>query len=1693
MEGKPVRSVLGIYAADEGESAKAYDALRAQHLGDARLFRADETAEPSKRDGHERYAALRLEGECLIVAAAAASEVPAIVGQLQRIGSPAVFVVWEKGLSDVAVPEIGTASPGSEPIEDVARRCAEHRGKPGTAKPRMLSRLLENERTLEASRCDLTEAARLEHALTAAAEWLLDNGYLIRTQIAEIRHHLPRNHHRIFPAGVSGDPYICELTKELVVHTDHSLNEVNIRDCLRAYQQVAPLTIAELWSVPLLLRMALIGELTQLALQVSRRQQLREACYFWANRLSAASRRGAEVFERMLRLMEAEPVALEPYFMICLAEQLQGEEDALAPIQHWVEERLKTPLTEMVRTEHTREAAECISTANAFDSLRVLSRIDFTTVFESVSLMEAELRSDPSGTYARSDFATRDRCRRAVERISRHSGRGELDVARLAIALARQGTDPRTQQVSYYLLADGVAQLEAETNARIPFGTAIIRGLRSRATVVYLSGIAGLTLCFTMLALAVAWDAGVRQEAMLAVLGTLALFPLSELAIQTMNVLVISLFPPDALPKMDFRDGIPKERATLVVVPMMLSSAEVVQRELDKLEVRFLANRESNLFFSLFSDFTDASLVSAPGDTELLQAAHDGIARLNARYPGGRFLLFHRGRVWSQSEQSWIGRERKRGKIEDLNAFLSGEGCAEILNAGSLSLPIQYVITLDADTQLPPGAARRMVETIAHPLNQAVIDSATQTRRRGFTIIQPRVSIALPGATATRFTRIFADTAGTDPYCQTVSDVQQDLFGEAIFHGKAIYDLQTFRGILADRFPPETLLSHDLIEGAHAGVGLASEIELFENLPLDYASYSQRQHRWIRGDWQIATWIFNHVPAASGRSVPNPLPIIGRWRIFDNLRRSLVPVASVLLLVFGWLISRAPGVWSLVIGLAVAIPALAPLLDRLARRLQGSIHGWQGAADDLVRAAAMLVFLPHQAWLALDAIVRVFYRRFISHRNLLEWQPAESAGGRSQRHLTLRQMWVICGLSFALMLLLGAKGAFAPTSVFVALWAASPAVLRWLDRPVPARDRHRLPSEDSMFLRRLARQTWRYFDDLVGPDTHWLPPDNSQLRLHIEVARRTSPTNIGLWLTSALTAHDLGYLTTDDLLRRSTNTMATLGRLERHEGHLLNWYNTQTLEPLAPRYVSTVDSGNLTASLWVLEQGYQDVLRSPVIGQPCLGGLADTVSILHETCGRDPSVNVPLSALRRLLLSKANGQDLIGRLRLAVNPMQQLQNLGRWPDANGEDRSYWVACLARELKSWTEALGRYLPWMETLTHPPDSFLRELGEDAVKLRHRALHAAPSLHTLASGALTPVDELLCRRGAAQLRPEVAVWLDRLAEEYRVARGNAAQTVQRFEALANTARQFSAGINMGLLYDPQRRLFGIGYVVGGPREFSSHYDLLTSECRLASMVAIAKGDVPSEHWFALGRPHVRSASGATLLSWSGTMFEYLMPLLYMRTFANSLLDQACREAVERQIEYGREKKVPWGVSESAYSALDSNQVYQYRAFGVPALALKQGLTDDLVVAPHASVLALSIDPTAVTDNLRRLEELGLAGPMGLYEAIDFTLQNKRDGDRGVVIYAYMAHHQGMTLLALDNLLHRGVMQRRFHGDLRVRAFESLLFERVPIIRVPLQESRSSLPFVRSSTAEEPADRAWTEDTSLHACNFMVTDITR
>jgi cyclic beta-1,2-glucan synthetase len=1698
VKDDPVRVVLGFYSSEPVEAEKAYQTIRDSVGGRVRLFPGNGTRNNAKpRPGVDaHYSALRLDGESLIVAETSRSKVQAIVKQLQNVGLPAVFVLQEDFADVSPVPE-PMVVPGSWLPQDVARRCAEWRSKPAgntpdrsgpdRSKRSVLVRLREGELELDAARRDLLEAARLGHSMTSAAEWLLDNAYLIRTQIAETRRHLPRNYPKLFsgPSARYTCPDVNDLAEDLVQGTDHALNEANIAECLRQYQTVTPLTIAELWVFPLLLRMALFESLARLASRVSRLQQLRELAYLWANRLAVGMHRGKVEFEEMLARLETEPFALQPCFVTSLVERLQDQENALGPVKHWIEEWGKIPLTDLMRTEHAEEASQRISTANAFGSLRAIARIEFTKIFETVSLVDAELRKDPAGVYAQSDFATRDQCRRAVERIALDSRVAELDVARRATALAARPGPALATHAPYFLLADGIVELETAVGARVPVRIRLIRALRRRATPMYLTAMAGLAVSFLALALALAWEEGVHQQLLLAMLGGLALFPLGELSIQIVNALVISLLPPDLLPKLDFRKGIPAEHATLVVVPMMLTNGDVLRHELEKLEVRYLANREESLFFSLFSDFTDSIEPTAPTDRALFEAARDGINRLNERYPGGRFLLFHRQRVWSESEQLWIGRERKRGKLEELNALLTGQGAEEIRAAGSLPLPIRYVITLDADTHLPSTSARRLVETIAHPLNRVEIDPVTRARKRGFTIIQPRVSIALPGATATRFTRVFADTSGTDPYCRSVSDAQQDLFGEAIFHGKAIYDVQAFRTTVGDRFPAETLLSHDLLEGAHVGVALASDIELFENLPLSYVSYCQRQHRWIRGDWQIAPWILARVPAPDGRTEPNPLTLVNRWRILDNLRRTVVPLASLLLLLFGWLISAAPGAWSLMVGLAIVIPGFAPLLDRLARHIQGSVRGWHGAADELVRAIVMIAFLPHQAWLSVDAIVRVIYRRFVSRQHLLQWQTAESAGTQVDRHTRVirRQTLIIAGLSLLLTGVLYAQHAFAPTSLFLALWIASPGLMRWLSHPVPLLKQDRINVEDRHFLRRLARRTWRYFDDLVNAETNWLPPDNSQLALRVEVAQRTSPTNIGLWLTSALAAADFGYLTVTDFLNRCTQTFETLDRLERYEGHLLNWYNTTTLYPLTPRYVSTVDSGNFLASLWVFQRGCSDLLKAPLLGQSSLRGITDTLGVLREETGQDQSMAMPIRALRRLLRGKAEGHELIIRLRMAHQPTQQRQDGQRWHEPGGE-RAYWTSRLERELAAWIEVIDRHLRWMETLAQPPDSFLRPLGEEMAQLRGHAMRDIPSLHVLANNlAGTPwavVDAILRWRGTPGIRPEVAAWIEQLNSEYAQARDHAAQTVSRLEGLAASAAQVADGINMRFLYDSSRRLFGVGYAVGGPLDFLSHYDLLASECRLASLVAIAKGDVPVEHWYALGRPRVALPGGTVLLSWSGTMFEYLMPRLFMRNFANSLLDHACREAVRQQVDYGHENRVPWGVSECAYGALDVNHIYQYRAFGVPRLALSPGLDDDLVVTPYATMLALEINPAAAIANLKRLHDLEFAGPMGLYESIDFNLKNTKDGKRGVVIYAYMAHHQGMSLAALDNVLHHDAMVERFHGDLRVRAMESLLFERVPLTRPPIEEVEARNVPVRSAIEDEPADRLWREDTA-------------
>ena len=1656
------RLILAFFAA--GDSAAVG---RAAELAIKSGARAASKCDSSKLGARGcAYFKLRLQDEHLLIAEAAAATVPPLVEEIRGEHPVTVFVI-PAAFSNPGESQELAARHGLNRAQEAARSSA-----PVVAAriPFIRERLAALEKDFEKATADLTASAGLGHSPGPAASWILENGYLVQNEVEDIRTEIER----VAPKASPGANFaqVHALAHGLLQSSEHEVTEEGMQEALRDFQEVRFLTTAELWAFSGMLRLALLEELARLATDAASAQQHREAGYLWADRLIVSARLGEKSLGEMLSLMDREPYAHSAAFLAPLAELLQSEEDVLPAFQVVVEQGGQS-LHEFVRAGNTQEAYRAGAAARAFGSLRALARLDVRRIFERVSIVDEELRRDVSGVYAVSDFETRDRCRQAVERISRWCGATERDVAQMAVALAGEQAEPSMRQVPYFLVAEGIAALERKAGARLPFRVRFVRAARRHAVLSYFSFVIALTLSLDAVALELAHGAGVRNPYLLSILGTLAIFPLSELAIQIVHAFIVGVFPPSRLPRMDFQSGIPDACATLVVVPVMLTSENSIRGELEKLEVRYLANQDPNLSFALFTDFLDAAERDQPGDAALAEAASSGIQDLNDRYPSGNFLLFHRAREWSPSEGCWLGRERKRGKIEDLNAFLTGRGAADILKVGRLRRTTRYVITLDSDTVLPPNAGRRMVETIAHPCNQARIDPVTKVRTGGYTIVQPRVAIALPGATATRFTRVFADTSGLDPYCRSVSDIQQDYFSEGTYHGKAIYDLAAFDTILGERFPSETLLSHDLIEGAHAGVGLATDVELLENIPLDYAAFSRRQHRWIRGDWQIAPWLFPTVPGPDGR-IPNPLSAISRWRILDNLRRSLVPVASFLLLLFGWLTPIAPSVWSVVVALAIAIPAMAPLLDRWVRQLEGSVHGRQGASDELIRSAVLTAFLPHQAWLAVDAITRACYRQYVSRRHLLEWQTAEETERDAGRHVnsTVRQMSVTAALSAVLMVVLYHWHRLLPTAGFPALWMMSPLLLIWLSRPATGPRSAELTDNDTNYLHQATRLTWRFFDDLVNQESNWLPPDNTQLSLRVEVARRTSPTNIGLWLVSAVAAHDFGWLSTAKLSRLCAGTLATIERMERQDGHLFNWYDIDSLAPLNPRYISAADSGNLVACLWTVDRAIDELLNRPVLDRTCISGLLTTLDILTEKADDDLYLSAPCRAAGRLLRAELQDYELIPRLRLVYHSADPFRDAGRWESGSGGERTYWATRFTTEVDGWIEVVDSQLRWMETLARPAESFLLLFGRDVVSLRREALRSIPSLTELERGvpALTAI---INRPFSPEMPPEANAWIVQLKADMEEAKKNAAITALQMRQLQQSIRRLADGTDIRSLYDQRRRHLAVGYLADGPPSFTSHYDLLVSESRLASLVAIAKGDLPIEHWFALGRPMRTEPQGRQLLSWSGTMFEFLMPLLFTNSYENSQLDLACRNAVQGQILFGTEKGIPWGLSESAYSALDARQIYQYRAFGVPELAQNPDADSRPVISPYSTMLALAVDSRASVANLRRLESGGLKGPMGFYEAIDYSVSATPEGGGGVPIYAYMAHHQGMSMAALDNLLHADIIRRRFHSDRRIRAVESLLYERIPLARLHTKDRRRVAAPVVRTPVKESAER--------------------
>jgi cyclic beta-1,2-glucan synthetase len=1532
-------------------------------------------------------------------------------------------------------------------------------------------RTRDNGRVLLAAYHAIGEAIREERAITPAAEWLVDNFHVIEAQIREIRDDLPRGFYRLLPklaeGPLEGYPRVFGMAWAFVAHTDSHFDLEALLRFVRAYQRVQPLTIGELWALAITLRIVFVENLRRSAERIVRSRSARQEADIVADRLLGVGRGAAEPATVVLRSLESK--RLSHSFAVQLIQRLRDQDPAVTPALRWLDERLAvqgTSADEIVREELLLQGASNVTVRNVITSMRLMSDIDWAEFFESVSLVDAALRSESD--FAAMDFPTRDRYRHAIEVLARRSGRTETDVAARAIEASRRAgsaapdpdgaTTSRQQDPGYYLISNGRPELERELGFRAPVNSWFVRATAAAGIFGYLGSIAVVTGLLLWVALLVAAGAETSGIGLL-VLGLLALIPASDAAVVLVNRVVTDQFAPVALPGLALRDGVPTSLRTLVVVPTLLSTRAEIEEQIERLEVHYLSGSDGDICFGLLSDWTDAAAETVAGDDDLLAAARAGIAGLNERHgpaaDSARFLLLHRRRVWNEGEGTWMGWERKRGKLHELNRLLRGAtDTTFVADAGRPPVVpggVRYVITLDADTRLPRDVARRLVGKMAHPLNRPRLDPRSGRVVEGYAVLQPRVTPSLPmSREGSLFQRVFSSQGGLDPYAFAVSDVYQDLFGQGSYTGKGVYDVDVFEAALAGRVPESRLLSHDLLEGIFAGAGLVSDVEVVEEYPARYDVAAARQHRWARGDWQLLPWIFGRGWSSSASPERREVPWIGRWKMLDNLRRSLSAPAAFGALVAGWTLPLAsPGAWSLFVVATLATPAFLPFFLGLVPRSLGISKRSHMVAlgGDLGLALRQLVFLAsllaHQAWLMTDAIVRTLWR-LVARRHLLEWVTAaqSSLGPRLDLLGFYRRMGgaVVLAVAVALALAWTERAAWDVAGPFVAAWLLSPAIARRASRAPPLGGRAAIRPEDDRALRNVARRTWRFFETFVTEADHMLPPDNFQEDPVPVVAHRTSPTNLGLYLLSTVAARDFGWIGTLDTVGRLEATLETMTRLERFRGHFYNWYDTQDLRPLEPQYISSVDSGNLAGHLIALERACRERIDAPAV-DPYLGaGIADALALMRESlqaltldrhtqtvtwkqleealdgvaAGLDSVSPTPASVVERLAVLAALAETVVDIARTLI---------GARGDGAGAEVLAWAEALRACVGTHERDVAVLLPRASVRT----------GDDASEAR---LDAMPTLADLPDHYEAAIERLA--RGARRDEAQI----DALRRSARDARALA----RRLAEVGDLARRLAVEMDFGFLFDRERQLLSIGYRVADGTLDPSCYDLLASEARLASFVAIAKGDVPVRHWFRLGRALTPVDRGSALISWSGSMFEYLMPSLVMRAPAGSLLERTSRLVVRRQQSYGAELGVPWGVSESAYNARDLEFTYQYSNFGVPGLGLKRGLGEDAVIAPYATALAAMVDPEAAVANFARLAAAGGRGRFGWYESLDYTPARLPENEPVAIVRAYMAHHQGMTVIAIANALGGGAMRARFHEEPMIRATELLLQERTP-----------------------------------------------
>jgi cyclic beta-1,2-glucan synthetase len=1511
-----------------------------------------------------------------------------------------------------------------------------------TARPRTVPslhrRLAANAQELYEAHRSIANSVAEGRSLSPAAEWVINNSHIVEEQVREIRRNLPTAFYDQLPkladGPFAGYPRIFGVAWAYVAHTDSNFDIELLRAYIVAYQRVTPLTIGELWALPLTLQIVLVENLRRAARRIVRSWQQRAEADRLADHMTRHPDDGAE------HLTAAQLIDEKGQLKAAFVSQLMHRfNDWDSHRSHdWLMSEIgqnnETP-DDVVREEHARMGATNTTVRHIIRSMRLIPDAVWPDFVESVSVVNIALNRQPN--FALMDFATRNAYRTIIEDLARRSSATELEIAERAVALAAaSGADEKSKDTGYYLMGPGAAKLKTSINFQYQFSDYPAALTQRSGLPGYLISVVLLTLMMLSLPLLALIGQGV-SFGMIALLVSLATIPIMGLCIAMVNLAVTHEVAPKIIPGLELRKGVPDKARTLVVIPCLLTDEAGVEDLIQRLEVHHLATQDPNIYYAIASDWIDADTESSAADHELLHMAQRSLADLNSRHPVSddqdrRFYLLHRSRTFNPADQIWMGWERKRGKLHDLNVLLRGGGTSFLSGPGeNKQAPshIRFVITLDADTRLPRDAARKLIGKMLHPLNRPVFDADQQRITSGYGILQPRVTPNLPEKTdASFYQRLYSSGGGIDPYAGAISDVYQDLFNEGSFAGKGIYDIDAFRSATANRFPDNTILSHDLIEGVYARAGLATDVEFVEEFPSRYDVARSRDHRWARGDWLLLPWLLagqSQFGRSSNRRARNYLPPLARWKIADNLRRTLSPIAAFVALIVGWTLPpSAAAIWTGFILTALALPPMLGVLAGITSHdPETSLAShfktlWRDSVHASGQALIELIHLADRAYVMGDAIVRVFYRRFVSRRRILEWTTAAQSKSTAASSISSHYTKMFGGVILAAVAAAFAIVVSAPwfAWVFIILWFIAPAIAHFISTGRRNLTSILLTDVNRRELRLIARQTWQFFETFVVADDHFLPPDNFQEEPRPVIAHRTSPTNIGLYLLAVVSARQFGWISTLDAAGRLELTLRTLGKLERFNGHYLNWYDTRTLAALAPRYVSSVDSGNLAAHLVALAAICRQWLDESEQDSAWIG-LNDTFTLLEREVTRLPTHNsateASLVTLRALLLRTA---------------------------------------------SQTQKQAKSLDW------------RRLADVASELAAHLEHTGSN-------------------------PRAAIWAHAVARTSRshlmaVEAGQPKTELSRRLALiADAAEHTALAMDFSFLIEPNRELLSIGYAVDTGRLDESCYDLLASEARLASLFAIAKGDLPTRHWFRLGRTLLPVSGEAVLSSWSGSMFEYMMPELVTLTPSDSLLGASMHAAVAQHVRHGHAQGTPWGVSESAFNARDLEFTYQYSAFGVPELGLKRGLGDSFVIAPYATALASLVAPNQAADNFRALHTLGGAGDYGFYEAIDFTPARVAEPQGREVVKAYMAHHQGMTIVALANAVLDDSIAKAFHRSPMIQAVELLLQERPPR-HIPKPTRRATL--VRVSADDEELSMGAVRRVKLEAarpidCHFL------